>query len=133
LRDQYNVLADALGVPFTRCVGFGCRTMLTFAPQGIAAGADPLIMKSFVQQELIRRGILWSGFHNLSAAHTPDDLGALLGAYREILPELRAALERGALPEALRGAPVEPVFRRTSNFNMKPRPAAAKDGARARA
>ena len=57
LREGYNALAEELGVlPFTRCVGFGCRTMVTFAPQGTAAGADPLHMKSFVQQELIRRG-----------------------------------------------------------------------------
>ncbi|HEY7373884.1 MAG TPA: aminotransferase class III-fold pyridoxal phosphate-dependent enzyme [Polyangia bacterium] len=127
LRDQYNQLADSLGVPFTRCVGFGCRTLVTFAPQGVAVGADPLIMKSFVQQELIRRGFLWSGFHNLSAAHTADDLQALLGAYREILPELKTALERGTLAGSLRGEPVEPVFRRTSNFNMKPRPAPTQD------
>ncbi|HMF42457.1 MAG TPA: aminotransferase class III-fold pyridoxal phosphate-dependent enzyme, partial [Polyangia bacterium] len=133
LRDQYNQLADALGLPFTRCVGFGCRTLVTFAPQGIAAGADPLMMKSFVQQELIRRGFLWSGFHNLSAAHTADDLTALLGAYGEILPELRAVLERGTLATALRGEPVEAVFRRTSNFNTKPRPAGAMEGPRARA
>jgi glutamate-1-semialdehyde aminotransferase len=122
LREAYNQLADALGVPFSRCVGFGCRTMVTFAASGIAEGNDPLVMKSFVQQELLKRGVLWSGFHNLSASHTDADVDYLLDVYRQVLPLLRAALERRALRESLRGAPVEPVFRRTGNFNMKPKP-----------
>jgi glutamate-1-semialdehyde aminotransferase len=127
LRERYNVMAaDVLGPsPFARCVGFGCRTMVTFAPEGLAAGADPLVMKSLVQQELIRRGVLWGGFHNLSAAHTDAQIDHLLDAHRAALRVLRAALERGALREALRGEPVEPVFRRTTDFNVKPKLAAA--------
>jgi hypothetical protein len=82
-------------------------------------------MKSFVQQELLKRGVLWSGFHNLSASHTDADVDYLLDVYRQVLPLLRGALERRALRESLRGAPVEPVFRRTGNFNMKPKPTAA--------
>jgi len=138
LRGAYNRLADSLGVPFTRCVGFGCRTMVTFATSGeqagVAAGADPLLMKSFVQQELIKRGVLWGGFHNLSAAHTEDDIAHLLRAYAEVLPLLRGALEEHRLEASLRGTPVEPVFRRTGNFNLKPKPtAAAKEVPNARA
>ena len=129
LRGAYNQLAESLGVPFTRCVGFGCRTMITFASSadhaGVAAGADPLLMKSFVQQELIKRGVLWGGFHNLSAAHTEDDIAHLLRAYADVLPLLRAALEERRLESSLRGAPLEPVFRRTGNFNVKPTPPAA--------
>jgi hypothetical protein len=101
-------------------VGFGCRTLVTFAAEGPASGEDPLVMKSFVQQELLRRGILWSGFHNLSAAHTEDDVDRTLAAYAEVLTLLGEALRRGPLIAALRGAPVEPVFRRTGGFNVRP-------------
>jgi glutamate-1-semialdehyde aminotransferase len=121
LRDGYNALAAELGLEFTKCVGYGCRTLVTFAPVGAAAGADPLSMKSFVQQELVRHGVLWTGFHNLCAAHDASDLGYLLGAYRTILPALEQALKRGKLAESLRGEPVEPVFRRTTNFHVKPK------------
>jgi glutamate-1-semialdehyde aminotransferase len=121
LRESYNQLADSLGMPFTRCVGFGCRTLVTFAAQGIAAGEDPLVMKSFVQQELIKRGVLWGGFHNLSASHEDADIDYLLSVYGEVLPRLRKALTEGVLRESLRGAPVEPVFRRTGDFNVKPK------------
>jgi glutamate-1-semialdehyde aminotransferase len=125
LRDGYNALAAELGVPFTRCVGFGCRTMVSFLLQGAATGADPLLMKSLVQQELIKRGVLWSGFHNLSASHTGEHVDYLLSVYREVLPILRNAVEGKNLRQALRGEPVEPVFRRTGDFNIKPRAPAA--------
>jgi glutamate-1-semialdehyde 2,1-aminomutase/spore coat polysaccharide biosynthesis protein SpsF len=120
LRDGLNALAVRHDTPFVRCVGFGCRTLVTFAPEGPAAAEDPLVMKSFVQQELLKRGILWSGFHNLSAAHTEDDVDRTLAAYGEVLTLLGEALRRGPLTSALRGAPVEPVFRRTSGFNLRP-------------
>jgi len=93
---------------------------VTFAPEGLAAGADPLVMKSFVQQELIKRGVLWSGFHNLAAAHTDDDIAYLLRVYGEVLPLLREALEGRRLGDSLHGAPVEAVFRKTTGFNLKP-------------
>ncbi|MES1207730.1 MAG: aminotransferase class III-fold pyridoxal phosphate-dependent enzyme, partial [Pseudomonadota bacterium] len=121
LRDQYNALAAELGLPFTRCVGYGCRTLVAFHPTGGTPGdADSLVMKSFVQQELIRRGILWSGFHNLSAAHTADDVAMLLAAYRDVLPLLNEGVTKGDLSGRLKGEPVEPIFRRTSQFNVKP-------------
>jgi glutamate-1-semialdehyde 2,1-aminomutase/spore coat polysaccharide biosynthesis protein SpsF len=74
-----------------------------------------------VQQELIRRGVLWNGFHNLCAAHTSEDIDYLLRAYAEVLPALDAELRRGTLTRALKGEPVEAVFRRTTQFNLKPK------------
>jgi glutamate-1-semialdehyde 2,1-aminomutase len=121
LRDGYNALVAELGIEFTKCVGFGCRSLVTFSPVGVAAGADPLVMKSFVQQELVRHGVLWTGFHNMCAAHDASDVAYLLGAYRTILVQLRGALVEGRLAGALRGEAVEPVFRRTTNFHVKPK------------
>jgi glutamate-1-semialdehyde 2,1-aminomutase len=119
---RYNDLVASLGLDFTRCVGLPCRSLVTFEPRGLAAGQDPLLMKSLVQQELIRHGVLWSGFHNLSASHTFKDIDTLMAAYRQALGVLAAALEKGQLRGALLGEPVEPVFRKVSHFNTKPRP-----------
>jgi hypothetical protein len=83
--------------------------------------AQPLLARSFVQQELIRRGVLWSGWHNLSWAHRESDVDYLLDCYREVLPILGEHVARGTLATALRGKPVEPVFRKTGAFNTKPR------------
>ena len=123
IRDGYNRLARDLGIDtFTRCIGRGCRTLVTFDP----AGGSPLELKSLVQQELIRRGVLWSGTHAVSYAHGPDDVGELLSAYEEVLPILRQAVADGRVLSLLHGAPVEPVFRRTSHFNTKPTGAASR-------
>jgi glutamate-1-semialdehyde aminotransferase len=121
LKERYNQLASELGMDFTRCSGLGCRTLVSFEARGLATGADGLQMKSLVQQELCRRGILWQGFHNLSQAHSEQDLDHLMAAYAAALPILRQALETGTLAQALLGETVEPVFRKTSGFHTKPR------------
>jgi glutamate-1-semialdehyde aminotransferase len=120
LRDGYNRIAASLGVDYSRCVGLGCRSMVTFEARGAATGADPLEMKSLVQQELFKHGVLWSGFHNLCFSHTADDVTAILAAYEHALGALKAALAGAGIPEALRGEPVEPVFRRLPASSRPP-------------
>jgi glutamate-1-semialdehyde aminotransferase len=117
LKDGYNRLAREAGLDCTSCVGFDCRTLVTFDGKR----EDPLLMKSFVQQELIRRGILWGGFHNLSLSHSDEDVDRALTGYAEVLPLLAEALRAGDLRSRMHGIPVEPVFRRTSNFDLRPR------------
>jgi len=119
LKDGYNAIASELGLSYTRCLGFDCRTLVTFD----AAAGDPLEMKSLVQQELLKRGILWGGFHNLSFSHKDADIEHTLAAYREVLAILGREVAAGSVRQALRGEPVEPVFRRVSGFNLKPRQA----------
>jgi glutamate-1-semialdehyde aminotransferase len=118
LRDGYNRIAEALDINgWTACAGPSCRTIVTFAPPG----QNALAVKSFVQQELIRRGVLWSGTHSLSFSHTDEDIEYLLNAYHEVLAMARDAVHAGTVERLLRGKPVEPVFRKTSRFNLKPR------------
>jgi glutamate-1-semialdehyde aminotransferase len=118
VREGYNSIAEGLGLGgVTSCRGFGCRTAVSFDP----AAVPPLEAKSVLQQELIRRGVLWSGSHNLSAAHGEYEIDFLLSAYGEALSVLKSALESGSVGTRLEGLPVEPVFRRTSGFNTRPR------------
>ena len=103
-----------------RSIGLPYRTMLGFD----GTECDPLELKSFVQQELIRHGVLWGGFHNFSHAHSETDVDYLLAAYREIFPRLKAAVAAGSVSRELRGRPVEPVFRKTTKFHTRPKPVA---------
>jgi glutamate-1-semialdehyde aminotransferase len=119
LRRGVDAIRARAGIEWLRCVGHDCRTLLTFDP-GVV---DPLLARSFVQQELALRGILWSGTHTLAWAHGEAEVGALLDAYGDILPRLARAAAGGTLRDELRGEPVEPVFRRVSQFNTKPREA----------
>lgn len=117
LKEGYNALAKELGIDgYTRCTGFDCRTIVSFD----ATAGNPLELKSYVQQELIKRGILWSGFHNMSFSHTDTDVEYTLKAYREVLGLLKEAVAAGDVSARLKGKPVEAVFRKVSNFNMKP-------------
>ena len=109
LQDGYNQLAARKGLGNTRATGLPCRTLIGFD----ATVGDPLLQKSFVQQELLRHGVLWTGFHNLSFSHSDADLAHVIKAYDRALDALGLALSRGALAEGLRGRPVQPVFRKT--------------------
>ena len=117
IKEAYNAIAARLGMDYTKCSGFGCRTIVTFD----ASAGNPLEIKSFVQQELIKRGILWSGFHTISYSHSDADIDYTISAYTEILPMVQKAVAEKTVRQQLRGEPVEPVFRKTSNFNMKPK------------
>jgi glutamate-1-semialdehyde 2,1-aminomutase len=117
LRQGYARICDERDIGWSRCLGMDARTLVVFDPGTV----DPLLAKSYVQQELIRRGVLWSGFHNLSWAHRDSDIEYLLGCYREIVPALADHVAAGTLAGALRGRPVEPVFRRIGNVPRRAR------------
>jgi glutamate-1-semialdehyde aminotransferase len=117
LREGYNAIASDLAMDFTSCSGFDCRTIVSFDSRV----GSPLEMKSLVQQEMIKRGVLWGGFHNVCYSHTDADVSHTLAAYREVLPILKKAVLEGTVRSALRGEPVAPVFRKTSHFNTKPK------------
>lgn len=117
LKHNYNDIARDLGMEYTRCTGMDCRSIVTFDAQA----GNPLEMKSLIQQELIRCGVLWSGFHNMSYTHTDADIRFTLSAYAEALSVLKKAVDEKNVRKYLKGEPVEPVFRKTANFNMKPK------------
>ena len=62
---------------------------------------------------MIKRGVLWGGFHNMCYSHSPEDLAHTLDVYREVLPLLKEAVDANNVLESLQGEPVEPVFRKT--------------------
>lgn len=117
LSDGLKLLKADLGLDFVSVAGYPFRTLLSFAP----FAGDPLEMKTLVQQELLRRGILWSGTQNLCFSHTPADIDYTLAAFSESLAVLRAAVAAGDVAQRLQGEVLQPVFRKTSNFHVKPR------------
>lgn len=116
LKNGYNSIALKLGMDYTKAIGYNWRSMATFDEKA----GDPLIQKSLMQQEMIKRGILWQGFHNMSFSHTDADVDYTLQALEESLSVLKKAVDQNNLKEMLRGEPVQPVFRKVDNFNMKP-------------
>ena len=115
LADGYRAIAEEHGATFTNVIGYPARTLMTFATEA------PLVVKSLFQQEMIRRGVLWSGFHNVSFSHGDAEVDHVLAAYREVIPLVKRAVEEGTAATELRGEPVEPVFRKVTKFHTKPR------------
>ena len=116
LKDGYNSISQKLGMDYTKTTGYNWRSLVTYDQKG----GDPLLQKSLVQQEMFKRGILWQGFHNMSFSHTDADVEYTLKVYEEVLPILKKAVEQNNIKQLLRGEPVQPVFRKVDNFNMKP-------------
>ena len=116
LKDGYNLIAQKLGMNYTKAIGYNWRSMATFDE----SAGDPLVQKSLMQQEMIKRGILWQGFFNMSYSHTDEDVKYTLQALEESLSFLKKSIDENRLRESLLGEPVQPVFRKVDNFNMKP-------------
>ena len=112
LKNGYNKICEDLGIQhYTKCVGYDCRSMITFDP----SAGNPLELKSYVQQELIKRGILWSGFHNMCFSHSDEDINYTLNAYQEVLELLKTTLSENNITASLKGKPVEAVFRKLTD------------------
>jgi glutamate-1-semialdehyde 2,1-aminomutase len=67
--------------------------------------------KSLWMQEILERGILSFGTHNISYAHSESDIDRLLTVYDEVFPILRAGSLEGRMQELLRCRPLEPLFK----------------------
>lgn len=73
--------------------------------------ASAFEMKTLLMQEFHQRGILSFGSHNLSHAHSLEDIETLLQTYREIMPILRASLNDGKVLSRLQCDPLVPLFK----------------------
>ena len=75
-------------------------------------------MKSFIQQELFRRGILWAAYHSLSYMHKKKDIQKTLNAFDETFKILSKIIkEKQNIKLKIEGDLVSPVFRKVSDFN----------------
>lgn len=68
-------------------------------------------LKTLFLQEMFARGILTLGTHNMSYAHSDEDVARLLAAYDEVLPLLGEAVAARRLDDMLRCRPLEPLFK----------------------
>ena len=100
LQDGFNAISNKNGFEDDiQCIGYPCRTMISISN----TYGDPLLIKSFIQQEMIRNGILWGGFHNLSYSHSENDISDILDAYAHAMSSLRLVVDQGKLDSSVLG------------------------------
>ncbi|MBI4522636.1 MAG: aminotransferase class III-fold pyridoxal phosphate-dependent enzyme [Deltaproteobacteria bacterium] len=110
LKDGYNVLAREYGMDrSTECVGLPPRTVIVFRDE---TGAEALEIKSLFEQECLRRGILFSGGHNLCYSHRAADIDYTLRVYRTAMEIVAEAVRGGLVAEKLEGKAARAVFRK---------------------
>ena len=118
IKEAYNRIARENDMEhLTSCTGYNCRTMVTFSPEA----GNALALKTLMQQEMIKRGILWAGFHNMCYSHTDEDIRYTISAYEDVMPLMKVAIASGAIESYLKGELLEAVFRKVSDYNIKPR------------
>jgi glutamate-1-semialdehyde 2,1-aminomutase len=93
---------------FTRTSGHPSWTFLQFADMPTCSQWE---IKTLFMQEVLARGILSFGTHNISYAHSDADVARVLSVYDEVFPILREAVEEGGMKQYLRCRPLEPLFR----------------------
>ena len=93
----------------TDCSGLAPWTIVTFKDCG---SWSSLQLHTLFQQEMIRRGILFSGSQFISLVHEDKEISATLDAYRESFKVLRRALDENCVDGLTLGQVNEPVFRR---------------------
>ena len=68
-------------------------------------------IKTFLMQEMFKRGILTLGLHNLSFSHSKKDIDKLISTYAEVLPMIKIHVDNNSLIENIQGEILEPLFK----------------------
>jgi glutamate-1-semialdehyde 2,1-aminomutase len=68
-------------------------------------------IKTLFLQEVLARGILILGTHNMSYGHSMTDISRLLKVYDVVFPLLKEAVDQKHLPRMLRCKAMEPLFK----------------------
>jgi glutamate-1-semialdehyde aminotransferase len=72
---------------------------------------DTLALRSYFQQECVKRGVLTLGAHMLSVAHDESVIQELLTVYAGAVPLLAEAIRKGDARSRLEGPPVRSIIR----------------------
>lgn len=68
-------------------------------------------IKTLFMQEMLARGILTIGTHNMSFSHSDADLDRLFNAYDDVIPMLAEGVRQNKLESMLRCQPLQPLFK----------------------
>jgi glutamate-1-semialdehyde 2,1-aminomutase len=88
--------------------GKDCLSFLIFNGKGKYTEWD---IKTLFLQEVFARGVLILGTHNMSYAHSDEDITRLLNVYNEVFELLKEIIEKNVMDKWLRTEPLVPLFK----------------------
>jgi glutamate-1-semialdehyde 2,1-aminomutase/spore coat polysaccharide biosynthesis protein SpsF len=110
LRDAYTEMVSAFELEgYTECAGLPPWTICLFHDH---EGLEGLAMKSLFQQEMLKRGVLFSGSQFLCYEHSDADIRRTVDAYEAAFTVLAHGVRNRCVEQLLEGKKIEPVFRR---------------------
>jgi glutamate-1-semialdehyde 2,1-aminomutase len=80
---------------------------------------NPLELKTLLQQECAKRGVLFIGYHLVSYSHKRDHINFTLGVYDEVFKVVKTAIENKNLIEKLEGSVVTQIFKNVGDRSIK--------------
>ena len=93
---------------YMNITGHPSWSFINFLPH---SKSPPLVLKTLFLQEVFSRGVYTLGTHNISYAHSDNDVKKLLSCYDEVFPILFDALNKGDIYKYLRCEPLKPLFK----------------------
>ncbi len=109
LQDGFNTLAKEAGLSGRlKATAHPTWSLLKFHD---GDGNDSQLLRSLLQQEAVKRGILLLATHNLTAAHDLTDIHQTLEAYAEVFKTLSEWVQDADPARFLEGPMIQPVFR----------------------
>jgi glutamate-1-semialdehyde aminotransferase len=111
LRAGIRGAVDDAGVgEFVQISGAAPRTIVAIREPDLEGLAPGLPAKTLVQQELVKRGVLFNGSNFICLAHSDEDIELAIAAYADAFFRLAEGLA-GDLLGMLEGEPIQPAFR----------------------
>ncbi len=107
LKNNLNKIIEEYGLDYLECIGMAPRSMLSIKN----TYCNPLLVKSFIQQEFIKNGILWQGSHSICFSHSEKDIDFTLKVYKDVLLTTDNYIKTKQIEKNIFGKPVQPVFR----------------------
>ena len=116
LKKEINLLAKKYNLyEYISCIGYPCRSIVTLKNSKFFSDLE---LKTYIQQELIRSGILWAAYHALSWSHKKEDILATINVFEDIFKKINNYMNyKKKLKNYIKGEIVKPVFRKVADFN----------------
>jgi glutamate-1-semialdehyde 2,1-aminomutase len=88
--------------------GKDCWSFLIFKDTDVYSQWE---LKTLFLQEVFARGVLTLGTHNMSYAHSDEDITRLLNVYNEVFEFLKEIIEKNVMDKWLKTEPLMPLFK----------------------
>ena len=107
IMERFDELTNRLGIEYLSIIGYPPRSPVLFRGAGEFDYND---VKSLFQQECLKRGYLFIGYHLPGLAHTQQVIDETFAVYEEVMQYVDRAIRRKQVRDLMEGPTIKPVF-----------------------